>query len=107
MNHGQIVDDRRVPGDLALLDEEAERRRGEDLGVRGDAEERPGVDRGRIAELPDAVALGQDDAAVLDDGQGQAGDLEGLHGPGDRGVDPRRNAGDGLGGFGRPSEMRR
>ena len=86
---------RRVPGELAFLDEQAERRRREDLGVRGDAEERPGVDRRRLAQLPDAVALGQDDPAVLDDGQGEARDLEGLHDPGDRGVDPGRDAGGG------------
>ena len=90
---GQVVDDGRVPGDLAFLDEQAEGRRREDLGVGGDAEEGPRVDRGGIAQLPDAVALGQDDAAVLDDGQREAGDFEGLHDPGDRGVDPGRNAG--------------
>ena len=41
----QVVDDRRVPPDLAFLDEHAERNRGEDLGVGRDAEERPAVDR--------------------------------------------------------------
>ena len=40
-NAGQVADDRRVPLDLALLDEQAQRRGGEDLGVRRDAEQRP------------------------------------------------------------------
>ena len=37
------------------------------------------VDRRRLAELADAVALRHHDLAVLDDGERDAGHLEGLH----------------------------
>ena len=49
--------DRRVPFDLAFLDEQAERGGGEQLRIGRDAEERLRVHRRRLAELPDAVAL--------------------------------------------------
>ena len=41
------------------------------------------VDGGGLAELADAVSLGDDDPAVLDDGQGDARDLERREGAGD------------------------
>ena len=94
---GQVARDRGVPFDLALLDQEAQGRGREDLGVRGDAEERPGVDGGLFAELANAEALGQDDPAVLDHGDGHAGHLECLHGPGDDGVEVGREDGGGRG----------
>ena len=87
---GEVARDRAVPLELALLDEEAQGRGREDLGVGGDAEERLRVDRRRLAELADAVALGQDDLAVLDHGDGHARDLEGLHDLGHVGVEAGR-----------------
>ena len=75
----QVVDDGRVPLQLALLDEQAERRGGEHLRVRRDAEQRPRVDRRRVAQLAHAVALGDDHLVVFHDGQADAGDVERLH----------------------------
>ncbi len=93
----QVARDRGVPLELALLDEQGQGRGREDLGVRGDAEERPGVDGRRLAELADAVALGQDDPAVLDHGDAHARDAEGLERLGDEGVEAGRQHGGGLG----------
>jgi hypothetical protein len=88
-----IVDDRRVPPDLAFVDENPQRRRGEHLGVRRDAEERARIDRIRRADAADAVPLRHHDPAVLHDGQGNARDVERGH----RAPDPRI----GVGGQGR------
>jgi hypothetical protein len=46
---GQVADDRRIPVDLLLIDQQAERRRGKHFRVRRDAEQRPAVDRRRLA----------------------------------------------------------
>ncbi len=53
----QIADHRRVPFELALLDQQAERRRRERLGVRRDPEQRARVHRRRVSELAHAVSL--------------------------------------------------
>ena len=58
--------------DLAFVDEHADRRGGHRLGGRADGEERVGVDGVWFAELPDTVALLEDDAAVFDDGDREA-----------------------------------
>ena len=69
---GKVLGNRIVPLDLALIDEQAQRRRRERLGDRADGEHRVCVHRHRLAELADAVALGDDYLVVLDHGQRQA-----------------------------------
>src|SRR5690606_8241590 len=54
----QVVDDSPVPLDFSFLDEQPERRRGECLGVGGNAEERSLVDRSARAEAADTIAPG-------------------------------------------------
>ena len=90
---GQVADDRRIPLDLALLDQQPERGRGEQLRVRRDAEQRPRIHRRRFAELAHAVALRHNHAAVLDDAERDAGDLERLHHAGDVGIEIRQSIG--------------
>ena len=68
----QVMDDRRVPVDLPFFDEEAKRGGREQLGVRGDAEQRLRIHGRRVAELADAVALRDHDLAVLDDREREA-----------------------------------
>jgi hypothetical protein len=87
-----VVDDGRVPPDLPLVHEDAERRRGEGLGVRRDAEQRPVVHGRGTAERLHAVAARDDDLAVLDDGKRDAGHLEGGQGAADPGVEIGRRA---------------
>ena len=65
-NAGQVPNDRRVPLDFVLLDEQAQRRRGERLGVGGDAEQGLRVDRRRLPELADAITLRHHHAIVFD-----------------------------------------
>ena len=62
---------------IFFLDEEAECSGREDLGVRGDPEQCPGIDR-PLAELANAVALRQDDLAILDDREREPRDFERL-----------------------------
>ena len=77
---GQMLDDGIIPRNFLFVDEDAEGCGGESLGVGGDAEERAVVDGSGIAEFADSVALGDDDFSILDDGEGHAGNVEGLHG---------------------------
>ena len=69
-----------VPADLAFIHQHGERGAGERLGVGRDAEKRLRGDRRCLALLAHAVSLGQHDAAVLDDGHRDAGDIEFLAG---------------------------
>ena len=66
--------------DLAFIHQHGERGGGERLGVGRDAEQRLRGDRRRLALLAHAVAFGQHDVAVLDDGHRDAGDVEFLAG---------------------------
>jgi hypothetical protein len=77
---GHVLRHRVVPADLAFVHQHGERGGGERLGVGRDAEKRLGGDRRRLALLAHAVALGQYDLAVLDDGHRDAGDIEFLAG---------------------------
>ena len=81
---GQVFGDRIVPADLALVHQHADRRGGHRLGGGADGEAGVVSTGCRLAQLVDAVALGEDDLAVLDDGDGEAGApvLEGLRGVG-------------------------
>ena len=79
----QVVDHGGVPAELALLNQDAEGGGGKRLRIRRDAEERFVVDGSRIAQLADAVAFGEQYAAILHDGDREAGDLEIAHHAGD------------------------
>ena len=68
-----VVDHLVVPAELALIDEDGDRRRGERLAGRAGLEDRVGVDLGGLAELADAPALGERGLAMLDDRDGDAG----------------------------------
>ncbi len=83
----QVLGDRVVPPELALVDEHAERRRGHRLGRRADGEQRVLVDRLGRAEAAHAVALGEHDLAVLDHGDRQARRLPVTHRLRDVGVE--------------------
>lgn len=67
----QILNNRRVPLELAFVDERSQRRCGEDFRVGRDAEERLVVNHRRLADRLHAVALRGNDRAVFDDGDGQ------------------------------------
>ena len=89
----QVAHDRRVPLDLALLDQQAERRRGEDLRVGRDAEQRAGVHRrrarpasGRRSPSPPPPA------SSLTMASRQPGNLERLHDRRDEGVEIGRQS---------------
>jgi hypothetical protein len=75
-----IVDDRRVPADLALVDEDPQGGGGEDLRVRRDAEERARVHRGRVSELSHAITPRHHHRAILDDREGETWNLKRRHG---------------------------
>ena len=85
----QVANDRRIPLDFVLLDEEAQRGRGESLGVGGNAEQGSGVDRRRLATPADAVSLRHHDAVAVDHRHADPRYLEGLHRPRDPGVEVR------------------
>ena len=89
----QIADDRGIPVDLALLHQQSEGRGGEQLGVRRDAKQRAGIDGRCFALLPDAEPCRDHDAAVLDDGERDARNVEGAHYPLNVGVEIGRSAG--------------
>ena len=74
----EVPDHRIVPAELSLLDEQCDRRGGEQLRVRRDAKPRVGVDAVGAAQLPDAVTFGEHDAAVLHDRHRGTGHVERL-----------------------------
>ena len=74
---GQIARDRRVPLELPFLDQHGDRRRGEHLGIRRDAETRLSIDRIGLAQLPHAISLGEYDLPILHDRHGHSRDPEG------------------------------
>ena len=76
LNDGKQRRDRRVPRELPFVDQRREEQRRHRLGVRRDHEERVAVDRGRFAELAGAEPAGEDDLAVLDQPDGDAGHAE-------------------------------
>ena len=93
LNDGQQPRRRRVPRQLALIDQLGEHQRRHRLGVRGDHEQRVGVDRRGAAELAHAEAAGEDHLAVLDqadDDAGHAGRLASALDEGEQLVDARR-----------------
>jgi hypothetical protein len=86
-----------VPTQLPFLDQETEGGGGEGLGVGTRWRRACRVDGGGRALALDTVALGQNDAAVLDHGHGDAGDVELAPGP----LDVRVDRGEGRSGGGR------
>ncbi len=78
---GQVVDHRRVPPYLPFVDQDPERRRGEHLRVRRNAEEGARIHGLGRAQRSHSVTPGHDGPAVLDDCQGQSGNLERRHRP--------------------------
>ncbi len=62
---GHVVDHPVVPTDLPLVHQHRERRRGERLGIRRNAEQRFRRHRRRLPQLANPIALRQHDAAVL------------------------------------------
>ena len=86
----QDVDDLVVPAHLAFVHEHGEGRRREGLGVGADLEQGVGAHLLGLPLLAHAIALGVDQLAVLDDADGHARHLEGLHGARDGAIDLRR-----------------
>ncbi len=91
----QVIDDRVVPVDLALVHEDRERGGREGLRGRTDLEQRVGVDRLRGVEAADAVSAGERDLAVLDDCDGGARHALLFHHRLDAGVEAFRRRGGG------------
>ena len=89
----QVLRDRVVPGELPVLDQDRQRRAGEGLRVRGDAEERVRVHPLGLPHPTDSVALRQDDLPVLDHGHRHPRHPELPH----RARDVRVEAGEGRG----------
>ena len=75
---GDVVADRLVPFDLALVDELAEGEDREGLGGGADGEDGIRRDRELLLDVLEAEAPGVGDLVVLDDDHADAGDLEGL-----------------------------
>ncbi len=84
---GEIVGDRIVPAELAVVHQDAERRGGDRLGIGGHLEERVLVDLRRISHPADAPAGGKDDLAVPDHADGGPGLVEALERGRDVGID--------------------
>lgn len=76
-----------IPGELAFVNKRGERCGGEGFRVGADAEKSEFVDRSGISEFTNAVAFGHQNLAVFHNGDGHAGDIEGLHRRGDVGVE--------------------
>ena len=75
---GQMVDDPVVEAKLSVVGQDRQRRRGERLGLRGDGETCLRVHGRARALVAFAEAAGHHDLAVLDDGDGDAGHVEGF-----------------------------
>ena len=101
LEFGQMLDDRIVPFELAVINERGQAGGGERFGAGGDGEAGVGRDLAVRAELADAVAAGEDDFAVFDDGQGHAGGFPAVHGGSDVGIEP----GEAVVGSGRCNEQ--
>lgn len=65
-----------VPLQLSLVHQDAEACGGKRFGIRGDLEERVRVDRRGVTKSFDTEPLGENDLAVLDDGDRKAGCVE-------------------------------
>ena len=97
-----MVDYGIVPPGQPLVDQGADGGGAEGLGHRADLEEGVRVDWIVAADLLDAEALGEDDLALVDDGDRQAGDVPVGEGLGDVGG----QAGEGGGGRGLCGRLR-
>ncbi len=84
---GQVSADVRVPVEQLLVYEHTEQRGGKRLRDRSDGEEGAWCDGKPLVEITKAVALGQDDFAVCDHRDGEAGDLPVLHEARDERID--------------------
>ena len=82
-----VLDDRSVPVQPSLLDEDSQRRRRERLRVRGDPEAGPFVHRLARFQGPDAESTSCDDSTVFHHGQRDTGHLERVHRPFDDGIE--------------------
>ena len=76
----QVVDDPVIPVELALVNQDAERGRGEGLGQRRDLKDGVGVHRVGLPNFPHTVPLGVDQLAVFHYPDGDPRSLERLHG---------------------------
>src|SRR5437667_11366665 len=68
----KMLDDRVIPGQLAFLDEQRDAGRSERLGTGSNPKYRPFIHLWLFAKRPHAIAAGEYDVAVLDDGDGHA-----------------------------------
>ena len=84
---GEALIDGIVPGKLAFVDQGGEGGGGEGFGVGADAEQGEFIDERAIPQFADSVAFGDQDLTVFYDGDGHAGNVKGLHGRGDVGVE--------------------
>lgn len=73
---GQYLDHRRVPTKLLLIDLAREHQGGQRLGVGRDHEQRIGIDSLRLGQFADAEAAREDDLAMIDETDGDAGHVE-------------------------------
>ncbi len=73
---GKVADDRRVPFQLSVFHEYAQRCGCKGFCIGGDAKQRAVVHSSRFAQLANAVAFGNDHFAVLDDRQSDARDFK-------------------------------
>ena len=83
----QIPAHRVVPVQLAFFDQQGQRRRGERLGAGSQGKERVGRDRIGGCERAQAVALEINNLSLVNDADRDAGDLPGLEGVADGGID--------------------
>src|SRR5262249_7182516 len=85
-----VLAHRIVPAEPAFIDAHHHGGGGERLGAAGDWEDGVRRDGRLVAELADAEPFEVDEAIVLNDGHGGAGDVPGLEGVAHDGVDVRR-----------------
>jgi hypothetical protein len=94
---GDVAAQRHVPLQAALVDQGAHGESSEGLGRRADGQDGVGGHGGFLLQIPVAVALGQDNLVVDDDGHGRAWNVQALQPPGDDLVECGQR-GAGLGG---------
>ena len=85
----EVTGNRSIPFQFSFFDKHADRRRSERLGVRCDAEQRVPVHAPRLPQRTDAVAAGEDNAAVLYDGKPDPRDTKGGADTLDEVIEPR------------------
>jgi erythromycin esterase-like protein len=76
---GKVLHDRLIPAYPSLVDEKRKPGSGHRFGVRGDCEQRVGIDPSPPAERGDAIAARQGGLVWADHGDGDAGDLKFAH----------------------------